>query len=302
MNTFTNNDFRRPPQGAQDDPARYVRRVLAVDPQPEVRTPSELDPELWMGDRKRRQGSSLADVEHDNTLHAGLALIAMLVFDGYFLHRMQPVTVAAEAAVEAYRQAARLDDDEEFGVVLTELFAAAMHLMDARGVDLQAPDELGVSLGTMLFALESHATGEWIDRLGGEQFADLLAAAHAHYWDQVADVDPSEPEQVARTRPVAAVWTTQDGTAREIKWCMDPVLHRNSAGTCLCCLFAWAASETPSLPPTCPGLEAHLAEHLRKITAHLGADGVDSAVLAVPAQLSTHEAVVSAIEQLIKQG
>ncbi|GLY54868.1 hypothetical protein [Lentzea sp. NBRC 102530] len=302
MHTFADNAFRQPPQG-QDEAVGRKRRVLAVDPEPEIRTPADLDPMAWLGDRARRETGRLADIEHDNTMHAGLALVAVLVFDHYFAHRMQPVAVAAEAAVRSYRQAAKLEG-EEFGAVLTELFAAAMHLMDARGVDLQATfgDEMTMALGTMLYTLENCANDQWSGRLDGQRFADLLAAAHAHYWDQITCLNDDEPDQIDRTRRVAAVWSVDDGEFAKIEWCMDPVLHRDRRGVCLCCLLSLVDDEPADLPRTCPGLEAHLAEQHARVVKKLAPELVKGRVFDVSTRLSTHEAVIAEIQQQIQQG
>lgn len=302
MDTFANNAFRQPPQG-QDEAVGRKRRVLAVDPEHEFRAPADLDPMLWLGDRKRRETGRLADVEHDNTMHAGLALVSVIVFDHHFASRMQPIAAAAEAAVRSYRQAAKLDR-EEFGAVLTELFAGAMHLMDARGVDLQAStgDEMTMALGTMLYALENCANDQWAGRLDGQRFADLLAAVHAHYWDQITCLNEGEPDQIDRTRRVAAVWSVEDGEIGKIEWCMDPVLHRDRRNVCLCCLLGLAESEPVDLPQTCPGLEAHLAEQHARVVAKLGPELVRGRVFDVSTRLSTHEAVVAEMRRQIQQG
>jgi hypothetical protein len=302
MHTFADNAFRQPPQG-QNEAVGRKRRVLAVDPEHEFRTPADLDPMAWMGDRTRRETGRLADVEHDNTMHAGLALVATLVFDHHFAHWMQPVSAAAEAAVRAFRQVARLED-EELAAVLTELFAAAMHLMDARGIDLQATtgDELTMALGTMLYAVENCVHDQWSGKLDGERFADMLAAAHAHYWDQVTCLNEDEPDQIDRTRRVAAVWSVDGGEFAKIEWCMDPVLHRDRRGVCLCCLLGLVDSEPVDLPRTCPGLEAHLADQHARVVAKLGPELVRGRVFDVSTRLSTHEAVVTEIRQQIQQG
>ncbi|MFI6100842.1 hypothetical protein ACIA8G_35280 [Lentzea sp. NPDC051213] len=181
MFSFHTTNFRTL---APRDPAVLA---TAADPQPHVPAASfdELDPALWLGDDARRWGSRREDVVHDNTMHAGLALIAVIAFEDVFSGTPRPV---AEAAVQAYRDAARLED-EEFSAVVRELFCGALHLMDARGVDLDARPVTGLQLrlGTMLFELEAHCRGPWAARLANEctGFEDLLLAACDDYLGQV---------------------------------------------------------------------------------------------------------------------
>ncbi|MGZ3140426.1 hypothetical protein ACVDFE_00115 [Lentzea chajnantorensis] len=301
MYSFHDNRFRLFPVDGQTDPDRLTRRVPAVDPQPSVRSlTAGLDLALWLGDGKRRNGSSRADVEHDNTLHAGLALTAVHTFDQLFAEWFRSDEEAADAAVSAYREAAHLDG-EEFSAVLCELFAAAMHLMDARNLDLHARpirDPLVLQLGTMLLSLEHLCTTKWVERLDGERFTDMLAAACAHYWDQLTDVDPDEIEPTEPTRSVAAVWIEHHGEFNRIEWCLDPQLHQDSTGACLYCLLIETDADR-AWP--CPGLEAHKETQFKKINERLDHGGVEASQFEVPARLTSIDEVLSEIERQIRE-
>ncbi|WP_112273612.1 hypothetical protein [Lentzea terrae] len=171
---------------APRDPAVLAK---AVDPQPQVPTTAfdDLDPALWLGDGVRRWGSNREDAVHDNTLHAGLALTALKEFEDQFTGT-EPLEWACGKAVQAYQDAARLND-EEFSAVLRELFCGALHLMDARGIDLAVSPSRGVQrrLGAMLFELEDLCRNAWAKQLADEctDFEDLLVAACDNYVNQV---------------------------------------------------------------------------------------------------------------------
>lgn len=196
MFSFHSTNFRAL---APRDPAMQAK---AVDPQPQVPATSfeKLDPALWLGDGARRWGSSRESAVHDNTLHAGLTLAALQIFQIELTGTSEPPQWACWVAAETYQDVARLDD-EEFSVILRELFAGALHLMDARGIELDAGPTAGLQrwLSAMLFELERLCRNEWAGRLAAEctDFEDLLAAACDDYIGQVTYTAPARPSAPA---------------------------------------------------------------------------------------------------------
>ncbi len=187
MKTFRTNDFRQLACGDQLPPCDPAHLAKAVDPQPETTAYLGLDHRRWLGDGRRRWGTSRSDVVHDNTLHAGLALAALNSFVRDFLGPDKSARQAAEQAVHVYRVIARLPKEEEFVAVVQELICGVLHLMDARGIELhpaRADNTLQTLLGMLLFTLEDLCRDAWADRLGAS-FEDILTSAREHYRDQV---------------------------------------------------------------------------------------------------------------------